>query len=163
MTSKSDCARSSGTPGRNRTIVWSQWFVRESSALPDITAGCIIIGTQRSIERNGSLPRKAGVGDADDRERVAVERHDAAEDPGIAAEVPLPELVAEHDDGIRIRRAIFFRPERAAERRANAEHVEVVAGDDLAPHAHRVVRRPQAHREHVIADGIGPPAGRRAR
>ena len=54
---------------------------------------------------------------------------------GIAGEAPHPEGVAEHRDRMSSRRAVVVRREGAADLRAHAEDVEVVAGDQLAVHA----------------------------
>ena len=87
------------------------------------------------------MPRKPGGADADDREGAAVERDRAPDDRRIAGESPLPEVVAEDDDRVRVRRAVFLRQERAAEDRADAERVEEVAADELAEDALRDRRR----------------------
>ena len=53
--------------------------------------------------------------------------------PGSALEVAPPQTVADHDDRMAARRDLVRRQERAAEPGANAENLEVVSGDDLAP------------------------------
>src|SRR5204863_30898 len=51
---------------------------------------------------------------ADDRVRLAVDGHDAAHDVWVAAEAPLPEPVAHHDDQLGPRNLVFPRLEHAA-------------------------------------------------
>ncbi len=97
---------------------------------------------------------KPGWADADDGEGAAVERQRAAEDGRIAGESPLPEVVAEDDDRVRVWRAVFVRQERAAENRVDTERVEEVAADDLAEDAVRVAAGAQVHRRQREGDEV---------
>jgi hypothetical protein len=60
--------------------------------------------------------------------RFAVEHHRAIENVGIAAEPVLPDCVA-HDHDRRCARFLVFREKRAADRRLDAEHLEIVGRD----------------------------------
>ena len=59
--------------------------------------------------------------------------------PGIGAEVAPPQAIADDDNRVAARRDLVRRQERATELRANAEDLEVVAGDDLSPQRARVL------------------------
>ena len=69
--------------------------------------------------------------DADDGPGAAVELYGAADDRGVGAESPLPQTVAEDDDGVALRHFILFRAEGAAEGRAHSQQVEVGLRDVL--------------------------------
>src|SRR5213078_1961742 len=75
---------------------------------------------------------KAFAGDADDGVHDAVEALRLAHNLRIAAEAPLPQLVADHGDGMRALPLIFAGKEAAAEHGRNADGVEVVGGNDAA-------------------------------
>ena len=70
-------------------------------------------------------------GDADDRERLAVQRHRLAYDLLIAPEPIGPEGVRQHDDPHRRASTIFLFAKSSAHREANAQDIEVVAGNDF--------------------------------
>ena len=72
------------------------------------------------------------IGDAHHRQQVIVHLYGLADDVGIGVEIAAPEPVADHDHRVASRRVLVRRQERAAQRRAHAQHLEVVAGDDLA-------------------------------
>ena len=63
---------------------------------------------------------------------------------GIGAEGAAPQAVAEHDVGVLSWRDFVRREKHAAELRAHAEQLKVVAGDELAPHALAAVAEAQA-------------------
>ncbi len=67
--------------------------------------------------------------DADDGVRLAVELKGAADDRGIAAESPLPQRIAQDDDGIALRHFVLFGPEGAAEGGMDAEQRKIRLGD----------------------------------
>ncbi len=85
--------------------------------------------------REGARPERHAVEarrrHADDRQRLAVDGERLADDTRIAGEVRLPVGVADHGDGRLARRAVVGRPEEPSERRVEAEHREVAAGDEL--------------------------------
>jgi hypothetical protein len=97
--------------------------------------------------------------DADDRHRLAVERHAAVEDRRVAIEAPRPVAVGEDDHRMSAWRAVVVLREGAADVRAHAEDVEVVAGDQLAVDAFGLAvgdereRRREA-REDAVEHGI---------
>ena len=62
----------------------------------------------------------------------AVEALRLADDLPIATEAPLPQLVADHGDGMRALPLVFAGKETAAEHGGNADGVEVVGRDDAA-------------------------------
>ena len=70
-----------------------------------------------------------------------VQADDAVEDAGVAAELPLPEAVGQHRDGIPFRRPFTGRVRESAERWTNAECAEVVPGDQQRVHLERAVAR----------------------
>jgi hypothetical protein len=74
---------------------------------------------------------------AGDEHRLVVDRHLAADDVGLAAELLLPEAVAEDRRRRLPGRDFFLRQEVAAELRTHAEHVEEVLRDLHAAHALR--------------------------
>ena len=69
--------------------------------------------------------------DADDGPGAAIELHGASDDGGVGAEAPLPQTVAEDDDGVALRHFVLFRAEGSAEGRAHSQQVEVGLGDEL--------------------------------
>ena len=81
---------------------------------------------------------------ADDRRGLTIQDHRTSDNPGVAAEPPLPQPIAqEHDPGTRS--LLFIRREGPAERGLNAEHREepgrhVRAGDRLPARAVGVER-----------------------
>ena len=69
---------------------------------------------------------------ADHHELPAVELDRTAEDPPVAPEPPLPEVVAQHDHGVAVGGEVLLGQEGAAELRPDPEQIEIVAGDHLA-------------------------------
>src|SRR5215207_6124887 len=67
---------------------------------------------------------------ADDRVRLAVERERPPDDPGVRAEAPLPERVAQQDNLVRAG-PVLLGGERAAVSRRDAEQLEEVRVDAL--------------------------------
>ena len=81
-----------------------------------------------SVHASGVQARQIGEAelgphDADDGERLAVERKLPAEDARNGAEAARPKALAEHDDPM-LSAAVFVRPEGAAQDRLDPEHVE---------------------------------------
>ncbi len=74
---------------------------------------------------------KAWRSHADDGKHVAGERDGFAQDGGVGREAPLPETVAEDDDG----KAFFAGQEAAAEVHADLRDIEKVGGGGLSPDA----------------------------
>ena len=143
------------TPGFNFTSAWSQELPRTPRrSPPPVMVDCIIIGTHASRFRNAALPRKSGGRDTNHGERAPVERHGSADDRRIAREMPLPEVVAEDDDGVAVRRAVFFGQKPAAEGDAGAEDVEVVTRHELAEDANGIAGGPEIHRQQRECDQI---------
>ena len=107
-----------------------------------------MIGANTSMPMLTMVPLNSAVGDADDGERLAVEVERLAEIAGIGGERSAPQRVA--DDGHRMlpRRHIVRRQQRAAELRADAERLEVIAGDELGDHAFGVGAAPDAREDH---------------
>jgi hypothetical protein len=81
---------------------------------------------------------------ADDARRHAVDADDRADDRGVAAEVPLPELVAEDDQRFAAGELSFARREHAAEMRREPQSGEVVSADALVDEGGRPRVRGQA-------------------
>ena len=79
-------------------------------------------------------PMEPGRLDADDGEGAAVQRHRHADDARARAEAALPVVVVQH--GRRLTGAIIGRLEQTSDRRREAEHTVVVAGD-VDPFGHR--------------------------
>src|SRR5205085_7500767 len=96
--------------------------------------------------------REAFGHDADDAERVAVKLYLLADDGRVSAEASHPTAVTQDGDGTRERRAVVFRVERAAALRADAEHVEVVARDEVAPDALVVAVAAETHRPETFGE-----------
>jgi hypothetical protein len=82
--------------------------------------------------------REPGGRDADDGELDAVETYRAANDGAIGAELPLPEIVAEHHHGVAAGHLILVGPEGAPQLGLHADHRKEVAGHQ---HADRLPRR----------------------
>ena len=86
------------------------------------------------IDLEGNPEIGLGIGDegfsehADDGVGLVAERDGGADDVGIAAELALPEAVADHDDVAAVR-GVFLRREGAAEHDGRAEEAEVGFGD----------------------------------
>ena len=81
----------------------------------------------RGDPRVGAL--EAGVGDADDGERAAVQTDRRAHDVGARAEAVPPEVVLQHRDRVAVLHGVVRHVQHTARVRANPEHVEEVAGD----------------------------------
>ena len=76
---------------------------------------------------------KVFAGDTDDGEGMLTEQDGAADDRRVASELAAPEVVAEHDIGRRAEAVFVGSVKEAAERRLQAEDIEVVAGGGDAP------------------------------
>ena len=96
---------------------------------------------------------------ADDRQQLSVDNECASEDIGIRGEARHPVVVTEHGEGVPARNPVILGRERASERSADAEHVEVVAGNQLPCDAFGLALEADAERhakaaqhaaEHVI-------------
>ena len=77
---------------------------------------------------------KAWGRDSDDCKHVTGKRDGFAQDGGVGREAPLPETMAENDDG----KPFFAGQEAAAEVHADLGDIEVVGGGGLAPDALRL-------------------------
>jgi len=94
---------------------------------------------ERQIDRRGEGGTlEARRRHADDRERLAIELHRPADDPGVAPQDPLPEEMADHGDRGRAG-AVVARLEQPAERRPRREEPEVTAADELPPGVGRLL------------------------
>ena len=71
--------------------------------------------------------------DADHRERLPHQVERATDNPGVTAEVALPEVVADHGDERPARPAVVGGLQQPAEDRRHAKHIEAVARHEL-PH-----------------------------
>ena len=80
-------------------------------------------------------------GHTDDREWIAFHRNDFAKYARIAPKAPLPEVIAQHCEGMRMRCAIIAVGIETADRRLYAQHFEIVAGDKLPLRRFRPVAR----------------------
>src|SRR5258708_40328116 len=76
---------------------------------------------------------ETGRGDADDRVIAAVELHRLAGNIRVASEAPLPATITDDGDRMAVLVEIVFPMEDAASHGANAEHVEVIAANRIAP------------------------------
>ena len=86
----------------------------------------------------------------------AVDADLAANQTGIGPVATSPEVVAEHDDGVRALRRVLLRQEGPTDLGPDAHDVEVVAGDDLAKDELGVSRFAlEARRDDaVVRDGL---------
>ena len=89
----------------------------------------------------GHRSREARRADSHHRQRRVVQPDAAIEDAGVATELPLPEAVGQHHDGIPFGRSFAGRVRESAERWTNAECAEVVPGDQQRRHLERAVAR----------------------
>src|ERR671916_492447 len=78
-------------------------------------------------------PHKLLRGDADDRVCQPVQVDGFPDHRRVRSEAPLPEAVAQYNDRMSARSLVFFGKEGAPEKRTHAQHVEIVAGHNLAP------------------------------
>ena len=106
------------------------------------------LGAERRRHIEGATNLHAAevtIGDADDREDVAIERDRFADGVGAAAEFALPETVTQHRDGpIRPTAApVIAGREGPAEMRGHAERVEESAADEQALRGSRFATRAQ--------------------
>src|SRR5262249_54055529 len=90
--------------------------------------------------------------DADDGEAAAVDDYTLAHQARVSAETLLETSVTNDRDRMRARRAIIFRRDKASERRLHAQHLEVIARDQIAPHALIDPLVAQADRRHSISE-----------
>ncbi len=77
------------------------------------------------------MPRNQARHDANDGPGAAIELHVASDDGGVRAEAPLPQAVAQDDDGVALRHFVLFRKEGSPEGGAHSQQVEVRLGDHL--------------------------------
>ena len=77
------------------------------------------------------MPWKAWLGNANHRHRMVVDPNGAANDVRRRSEAILPVVVRDHDDGVRSRLQVVGVCDEPSEKRADAEHRKVGAGDDL--------------------------------
>ena len=96
--------------------------------VPDAGGDVLNLGVHhhRHVDGGGSrlvVALEATGGDADDRQRAAVEQHRAPDDVGDRRGARAPVVVAEHGPG-RSAEPVVGRVEQAAERRANAEDLD---------------------------------------
>ena len=96
-----------------------------------------------------------GVGHPDDGERHVVDLDGRADDVGIGAEVGAPQTVAEDHHRMAARRDLVGRLQDAAALGADAEHVEVVPGDQLARHRAGAAASPERDGGQRRAEEIG--------
>src|SRR5206468_3339331 len=64
---------------------------------------------------------------ADDRERVAIDRDRSIDDGWVGAELLAPQRITQHADRMRTRNGVLVGSERASEYWANSEDVEIVS------------------------------------
>ena len=112
------------------------------------------LGRLRRVLRVVGRQLEAGRHHADDRVRPAVEVDRAPQNARIAAELAMPEPMAENRDGV-LAGHVFRRRERAAEQRLRAQRVEQVGRDLPEPHPHgvagsRQVDLPDVPRRHAL-------------
>src|SRR5260370_35767437 len=72
--------------------------------------------------------------DADDREVMLVYGDRSSENVWIGTEAPLPQSIADHDDGVRVWCPILFGKKRAPDQRSYSKDVKVIARNDSSPH-----------------------------
>jgi hypothetical protein len=107
----------------------------------------------------GADQRRAGepgLGHANDGEFLVVEPDWSVKDAWIAGEPRHPEAVRQDDDRLLAGSAILLLGEKASERRARPEHLEIIGGHQAAEHA---LARPldrQAHRARAEVHGRHP-------
>jgi hypothetical protein len=112
------------------------------------------------IDRRGRIGTDEPFGrNADDGERVTIERDRLADDVGAAAEQPSPGGMTDDRDGRFTGRAIVTRKEQAAAMRLDPHHLEIVAGDQFRDNdaviAGRAKRqRCDARSREPVEDGI---------
>jgi hypothetical protein len=83
--------------------------------------------------------------DADNGVRTVVQAQRLADEIAIRPEAPRPELVAQHDDGMRVRRLVFLGQEEPTSRRTGADDLEIVAGHERGKRALGRLRIAEAH------------------
>ena len=105
---------------------------------------CIMSGAQKSVSFAKIVPVNDRRKDADDGERIPVQRRDAAERPRVGIEVRSPQPVADDDHWMSVRRAVVVWREDPSTGRADAEHVEVNPARDLPSGHAGVLFRPCA-------------------
>ena len=113
-------------------------------AVAHVEQGFFLVDDRLGANRNRDVEpatdldtEKSGRRNADDRERIAVERDLATDDARVAVVFVLPECVAD-DCGLRAASAaIVFGGEQTANQRLRLEHFEKIAADE---HAVRVAR-----------------------
>src|SRR5258708_5169067 len=96
------------------------------------------IGLQRNPNFGGGTRDKAIRHDSDNRIGLAVQRHAAIEDGGIASEMRVPKLFGD-ERRLGTARSVFRDREGAAQQGACAKNLEVARGDVNALHLLRTV------------------------
>src|SRR5262249_42161205 len=93
--------------------------------------------------------------DSDYPKRMIVEQDLLADQIGIAAKPALPTTVADNRNRMRELCSILVGGKCAPLERVHSEYVEVVAGDQVAPHAFVVAVTTQADRREALDDEPG--------
>ena len=106
---------------------------------PPPICGAIITGANNSMSKLTMVPWNAGSATPTTVIGTVFRCIVRADDVGIGGEGTPPQTVAQNDDGMPARRNFIRRQQRAADLRADAELLKVVAGDELAHHAPRSV------------------------
>src|SRR5919198_727702 len=107
------------------------------------------LGAQRrgDVERAADLePGESTPGNADDLERMAIERHGFSDDRWIAAVLPLPEGVSKYGGWRTATGSIILRRQQTSEVWRDGEHVEEVAAHPQTLDKARLAACGQIHR-----------------
>ena len=117
---------------------------RESRRLGGDTCGCIISGANTSMPMLTMVPLKSGAATPTTVSGWPLRIDRLADDRRIGGKRSAPQRVADDGDRMLSRRHIVRRQQRAAELRADAKRLEVVADDELRDHALGVDAAPEA-------------------
>jgi tetratricopeptide (TPR) repeat protein len=94
---------------------------------------------------------EAGRRDAQDSEILPVEFDGAAHHRGVAAESFLPAGIGQDSDGMPTGPQVVVRPEHTAARGTDAQHVEIIARDQVSPHALAAARQSEARGQETVS------------
>ena len=81
---------------------------------------------------------ESGLHDTHNRHRLVIHQQALVQQARVATESPFPEAVAQHDDGIRSRTRRIVGRENSSDRRADAEHIEEISGNEVGAGALRL-------------------------
>src|SRR6266849_6862173 len=121
-------------------------------------AGHVVLHHQRGPHIECEARKGAGEflgSDANDREVMLVQGDRSSENVWISTEAPLPQSIADHNDGMCVWCPILFGKKRAPDQRPYTQYVKVIARNDSSPHTLSLLAAFQIKRWHLVGGQSG--------